>query len=120
MALPTPNQTPFGMDEKTTCTVTWAASIFFPFVAPLIVFLVCPNNPWVRRQAAMCLTLHGLAVVGGIICALLALVVIGIFLAPILGIAVLVACIIGAVESSNGREFNPPFVTDICRSIFKV
>ena len=117
MALPPPTNTPLGMDEKTTCVLTWGLSIFFPIVVPLVVFLVCSNNPWARRQGALALSLH---VVAAIIVCILAITVVGLLLAPVVWAVVLAFCIWGAVESSNGRDFSPPLISDLTKSIFKI
>lgn len=114
------NQTPLGLDEKTTCILSWVLQLVLGFVPPLIVFLACPNNPWARRQGAMGLTLHIAAFIAGIACAVLSVVGIGIILALLLGPITLAVVIWGTIECSQGRDFSPPVLTDLCRRIFSV
>lgn len=114
------NQTPLGMDEKTTCILSWVLQLVLGFIAPLVVFLTCPQNPWARRQAALGLTLHIATFVAGIACAVLSVIGIGIVLALLLAPLTMVIVIWGTVESSQDRDFNPPILSDLCRAIFSV
>jgi len=114
------NQTPLGMDEKTASVLSWILQLVLGFIPPLVVYLVCPNNPWARRQGAMGLTLHIAGFLAGLAGIVLSFVGVGFVVLAIIGPLTLALIIWGTVESSQGRDFSPPFLTDLCRKIFSV
>lgn len=109
--------TPFGTDERTTAVLTWVLSIPFSLVVPLVVFLVCNDQPYARRQAALALCLGGLTAVAAIA---LTITMVGVLLLPLLAIVAVAVPIWGAVECSAGKEFSPPLLTETCKAVFKL
>ena len=109
--------TPFGTYERTTAVLTWVLSIPFSLVAPLVVFMVCNEHPYAKRQAALALCLSGVCAVAAI---LLTVTFVGMLLLPLLAVAAVAVPIWGAVECSAGKEFSPQLLTETCRAVFKL
>lgn len=81
----------------------------FPILAPLIIYLVTRDDqPTVAAHAAETLNFHLSYCLWGIVCALLAIILIGIPLAVALGIASFVLAIIGIVKAANDELFRYP------------
>ncbi len=106
-------------------TRTWAVaahlsallSLFvgFPFVGPLVVYLVKRDDPFVRRHAAEALNFNLSVflylVVGGIATFVLIFFVVGLFLLPLFlvgAILWLVFICLAAVKAGEGRDYRYP------------
>ena len=113
-------ETPSNEADKNSQIVamlTWIATIFFSFIAPLVVYLVKKDDHFISTHArgALNLSLTILIIyllslpVGWIFLAAAAIPVM-LLLSPLLTVWQIVGCIVGAVKCSNGKEFRVPFV----------
>jgi len=108
-------------DERTMSMLTWILGILTSWLGPLIMFIIAkPEQTYLKRHAAMALTLQIVGFVGGIISAILMFVLVGFLTAAALGIWMLVVSIMGAIAANSGSDFRPAIVSDMTRSIFKV
>jgi len=106
-------------------TRTWALAahlsallslfIGFPFVGPLVVYLVKRDDPFVRRHAAEALNFNLsvflYVVVGGIVTFVLLFFIVGFFLLPLFlvgAILWLVFTCLAAAKAGEGREYRYP------------
>ena len=86
-----------------------AAYLFLGFVAPLIVLLIFgQRSPFVRANAVESLNFNLTWLLYGIIGVILALLLIGIVILIVLGIAYLVLVIIASVKANNGEVYRYP------------
>lgn len=98
----------------------WLLTIVLGFWPGLIFFLIASDKPYLKRQAALSLTLSIVGMVGIFISILLSMVLIGLLLLPVICIWVLVVCIQGAIAVNKGENFNPGLVDKLCMSLFKM
>lgn len=109
-----PEQDPYGVgvtqDEKNMCILVHILAIFTHFLGPLVIWLLKKDqSPAVGRHAIEVLNFSITIAIAGFICFLLAFVIIGLILMPLLGLYALINLIMGAVSASRG-EFRPyPF-----------
>lgn len=107
-------QGPANPDERTWGGAAhWsalvAAFVALAFLGPLIVLLVKGNQSgYVRAQAVESLNFQISILIYGIVSFVLAFVLIGFLLLPIVGLMWLVFTIIGSVKSSNGELYRYP------------
>jgi uncharacterized Tic20 family protein len=99
-----------SQDDRNLCVLIHILAIFTYFVGPLVIWLLKKDQ---SREVAR----HGIEVLNfcitmtlaGVVCSLLAFIVIGLILLPLLGLYALINLIMGAVAASKG-EFRPyPF-----------
>ncbi len=108
-------------EERQQAMLCWILSIFAGFIPGLIFFLIASaDKPYLKRQAAMALTLSIVTFVGFIASAILMVILIGIVTYIAFGIWALVVCIQGAIATNKGENFSPKFVDKICMSLFKL
>jgi uncharacterized Tic20 family protein len=94
-------------DEKNMCVLVHILAIFTYFLGPLIIWLLKKDqSPEVEKHAIEVLNFSITIAIAGFICFLLAFVVIGLILLPLLGLYALVNLILGAIAASKG-EFRP-------------
>ena len=109
-----PEQAPSGgrvtQDEINMCVLVHILAIFTYFLGPLIIWLLKKDqSPEVGRHAIEVLNFSITIAIAGFVCFLLAFVVIGAILLPLLGLYALINLILGAMAASKG-EFRPyPF-----------
>lgn len=113
--MPVPSQ-----DEKSQALICWLLTIFVGFIGPVIFFVISSDKPYVKRQAALALTLAIVVFAASFVSALLMLVLIGFLLLPAVAIYSLVVCIQGAIAANKGEDFRPAFIDGLCMSIFKL
>jgi uncharacterized Tic20 family protein len=79
------------------------------FLLPLIVFLVKKDeSPWLGAQAREVLNFHISLVIYGVVCAVLFLVLIGVFMLMALGLFATICSIIGAIRAAEGSLYHYP------------
>jgi uncharacterized protein len=118
MLMSTGASSPSTPEEKQNTFLMWLLSIFLGFIPSLVFFLIAkPEQAYMKRQSALALTLMIGTTVAYIV---LAITVVGLLLFPVLGIFVLVITIMGAIATNKGEDFNPPVITGLCKSIFKL
>jgi len=113
--LPAPSQ-----DDKSQAMICWLLTIFIGFIGPIIFFAISADKPYVKRQAALALTLCIVVFAASFVSAILMLVLIGFLLLPAVAIYSLVVCIQGAIAANKGEDFRPAIIDGICQSLFKV
>lgn len=83
--------------------------LFLGFLGPLIVYLVYKDrDPFVRDQSAEALNFQLTALLAWFVVFVLILVLIGLLLIPVLGLAELVMCIIAAAAANRGEAYRYP------------
>ena len=87
--------------------------VVIPFgnvIAPLVVWQIKKDTmPFVSDQAKEALNFNITMAIAGIICFLLTFVLIGLILAPLLGIAWLVLTIMAGLKANEGIAYRYPF-----------
>lgn len=90
-------------------------TVGFTFVGPLVVYLVRPEDPFVRRHAAEALNFNLsfmiYALVLGVIAVVLMIVLVGVLLVPLLillGLGWLVLVVIATVKAGQGQDHRYP------------
>ena len=90
-------------------TSGWAGSIGC-FIGPLVIWLIKKDTmPFAADQAKEALNFNITMTIAGIVCFLLTFVLIGLILAPILGIAWLVLTVMACIKANNGEAYRYPF-----------
>lgn len=89
------------------------AGLVIPFgnlIAPLIIWQIKKDEmPFVADQAKEALNFQITVTIAVIVCFVLFIVLIGMLLLPLVGIAALIMTIIGAVKANNGETYRYPF-----------
>jgi uncharacterized protein len=98
-----------SQDSRNFALLTWIGTIFFGFVPALIVYLIKKDDAYVVDQAKEALNWAITACIGFAVAFVLTFVLIGILLVPIIAIANLVFCILGAIAASSGKPFRVPW-----------
>jgi uncharacterized Tic20 family protein len=98
-----------SQDSKNIALLTWIGTLFFGFIPGLIFYLVKKDDAYVQEQAKEALNWSITAMMGYAISFVLTFVLIGILGFMALGLCHLVFCILGAVATSNGKDFKVPF-----------
>jgi len=87
----------------------------FPFIGPLVVYLVKKDDPFVRRHAAEALNFNLsimlYAVILGVVTVILLFLVVGLLLIPlfaVLGLVWIVCTCIAATKAGRGEEYRYP------------
>ena len=108
-------------DEKTWATLVHiapfvAAMVGFPFLGPLIVFLVFKDRgPFIRFHAAQALNFQIVITIALWVFGLLSFVLIGIPFLIATGIAWVVFSIIAAVKANNGEWYRYPMTPELVK-----
>ncbi len=106
-----------AQEEKSQAMLCWILSIFFAPIPAIIFFFISNDKPYLKRQAGMALTL-GIVLTAAII--VLFITIVGALLVPLLGLANLVICIMGAIATNKGENYNAPVIGDLTTKLFKV
>lgn len=97
-------------DERSIAILTHVLSIFFPILAPLIIYLVKRNESrYVGEHAKEALNFGISMCIYGLICLPLILIIIGLFFLIALGIASFIIHIIAAVKAADDVLYRYPF-----------
>lgn len=96
-------------DDKTMAILSHILCIVAGFLAPLIIYLVKKDSPYVMSHAKESLNFQLTMLVAWIVCFILMFVLIGIFLMFFLGIANLVLIIIATIRASENKIYHYPF-----------
>lgn len=89
-------------------------------IAPLVIFLVKRDDPFIADHAKQALVAHLVMLVAGIVTGLLSMILIGLLLVPVLvllGIALLVTSIIASLKALNGEYYQYPLIQGIVEKI---
>lgn len=94
------------------CHLAAFVGLIIPFgnlIGPLIVWqLKRELDPFVDDQGKEALNFHITVSIAALVCMLLAVVVIGFLLLPLLGLAALVLTIIGGIKANEGKLYRYP------------
>lgn len=93
----------------------WILTIFFGFIPGLIFFLTKKDDAYVQDQAKEALNWSITATVVYVAGLILSVILIGFLVIAAVGIAQLVFCIMGAIATSNGKEFRVPFAVRLIK-----
>jgi uncharacterized protein len=97
-------------DDKNIATVTHLGGTIFSFIPSLIVWILKKeDSAYIGEQAREALNFQITILIAWIACSVLAWVLIGFALMPILWILNIVFCIIAAISTSKGETYRYPF-----------
>lgn len=107
---PPPSPAAPSSEERTPAVLAHALAILASFIAPLVVLLTAGNtSAFARRAAVESLNFQITLAIGWVVAWLGSIILIGLLLMPILGIAGLVLPIIAAVRANAGEDYKYPF-----------
>ena len=96
-------------DDKNIATVTHLSGTVFSFIPALIVWILKKeDSPYIADQAKEALNFQITVLIAQFVAAILAWVLIGFILIPIIWIFNVVFCIIAAIASSKGKTYRYP------------
>lgn len=104
-----------SQDSKNMAILIWILTIFFGFIPGLIFFLTKKDDAYVQDQAKEALNWSITATVVYVAGLILSVILIGFLVIAAVGIAQLVFCIMGAIATSNGKEFRVPFAVRLIK-----
>lgn len=97
-------------NDKLLVIAAHLGGIFFGFIPALIVFLLKKDSPgWVLDNAREALNWQITVLIAGVVCFLLAFLLIGIFLLWILMLTNVVLSIMATIKTSNQVAYRYPF-----------
>jgi uncharacterized protein len=96
-------------DEKTMAILSHILCIVAGFLAPLIIYLVKKDSPYITAHAKESLNFQLTMIIASIISWILVFVVIGIFLLILVWLANLVLIIIATIRASENKLYKYPF-----------
>ena len=109
---PPPVTTDVPADQRTMALAAHLLGIFTGFIGALIIWLINKDDAaksFVTDQAKEALNFQITVSIAMFVCVILSFVIIGMFLAPIIGLLSLVFSIIAAVKANNGEAYRYPF-----------
>lgn len=96
-------------NDKNIAVLTHLGGIFFSFVPGLIVWLLKKDDsPFLGEQAREALNFQITVLIGYLLAWVLAFVLVGFLLVPVIYVANLVLCLIAAVRTSKGESYQYP------------
>lgn len=98
-------------DQKNIALLVHLSGIILGFIPSLIVYLIKQSEgpSWLLDQVKEALNFQITILIAFIVCWVLAFVVIGALLMPLVWLINLVLCIVAAVKVSNGASYRYPF-----------
>jgi len=97
-------------DDSNLALLAHILGIFTSFVGALVIWLVKKDSSaFVGSQALEALNFQITIAIGYLVCMILAVVLIGALLMPVLFIVNLIFCILGAMAASKGEAYRYPF-----------
>jgi len=106
----TPGAVEENKDARNMAMLIYILAIFTGFIGPLIIWLLKKNEqPFVDDQGKEVLNWSITVFLAFIVCAILMVVLIGVFLMPVVAIANLVFLIMGALKAKDGIRYRFPF-----------
>lgn len=97
-----------NQDSKNLALLMWIGTIFFGFIPGLIFYLLKKDDEFILTHSKEALNWTITAIIAYIVALILSVIVIGVFLLPVIGLSHLIFCILGAIKSSNAKEFKVP------------
>ncbi len=110
--LPPPSTDPVlgSLDASSLATAMHIAGIFFGFVPGLVVYLLRPNDPFLRHHATQSLNLHITSFVAFLVALVLIFVLIGFFLIFGILFGTLAVQVVAAMAANRGEYYEMPFI----------
>jgi uncharacterized protein len=96
-------------ESRNIALLVWIGTIFFGFIPGLIVYLIKKDDPYVVDQSKEALNWSITAIIGYCAGLILTIILVGVLVMLVVGIAHLVFCIMGAIAASSGKPFRVPF-----------
>ena len=97
-------------DDKLWGMLAHLSALLLGFIGPLVIWLVKKNeSQFVDDQGKEALNFQITVFIAMMICAVLSIILIGLLLMPIVGIAALVFSIIGGIKANGGEAYRYPF-----------
>ncbi len=93
----------------------WILTIFFGFIPGLIMYLVKKDDAYIQSQSKEALNWSITMFLLSILASILAVVAIGGFLYPVIGLCHIIFCIMGAMATSKGDNFSVPFAVRLIK-----
>lgn len=89
-------------------------------IAPLLIFLLKKDEPFVSEHAKQALVAHVAILVLSCIVGALCMLLIGVLLIPVVSIlwlVLLVTSVLGAIKALNGEEYQYPFIQSLVNKL---
>lgn len=111
----TPPPAPSGsasQEDKTLALITHLSGIIAGFIVPLIIWLINKDKPdkgFIIDQSKEALNFQITVLIAYVICWVLAIILIGSLLIPIVWVINLIFCILAGVKANEGVAYRYPF-----------
>lgn len=106
---PAPGAPVAQRDERFAAVAAHLSIPFFGFLGPLFVRLAFSGrSPWLKETIAEALNFSIVYSIAQVVSLLLVVMVIGVLLVPLVGIAALLCCILGALAAHRGELYRYP------------
>lgn len=96
-------------EDNTLAILAHVLGIVVGFVGPLVIYLVKPEEGYVRNQAKEALNFQITVAIGYIIGSILMVIFIGTIILAAVGVVNLIFCIMAAMAVSKGEDYKYPF-----------
>lgn len=103
------------MDAASVATAMHIAGIFFGFVPGLLVYLLRPEDPFLRHHATQSLNLHITSFIGFLVALVLVFVLIGFFLIFAILFGTLAVQVVAAMAANRGEYYAMPFTLQVVK-----
>jgi uncharacterized Tic20 family protein len=109
-----PEQTPAPAkssksEDNTLAILAHVLGIVIGFIGPLVIYLVKPEEGYVKKQAKEALNFQITVLIGYIIGSILTVILIGTLIIWAVWIVNLILCIMAAMAVSKGEDYKYPF-----------
>ncbi|HVR81851.1 MAG TPA: DUF4870 domain-containing protein [Luteimonas sp.] len=112
MAPPTAPSGVASQEDKTLAMLTHLSGIILSFIVPLVIWLTNKDKAdkaFLNDQAKEALNFQITIAIGYVICMVLAVIIIGGLLMPLVWILNLIFCILAGVKANEGVAYRYPF-----------
>jgi uncharacterized Tic20 family protein len=101
----------YSSEEKLLAVLSHASFFLFPILIPLVIFLLKKDSPFVRDHAKEALIFHLATTIAVFISSILAFILIGFILTPLIVIFSIVVTIIAIIKAINGELYRYPITS---------
>lgn len=96
-------------EDNTLAILAHVLGIVIGFIGPLVIYLVKPEEGYVKNQAKEALNFQITVLIGYIIGWVLTVILIGTVIVAAVGVVNLIFCIMAAMAVSKGEDYKYPF-----------
>lgn len=96
-------------EDNTLAILAHVLGIVIGFIGPLVIYLIRPEEGFVRKQAKEALNFQITVLLGYIIGWILTFILIGTLIVSAVAIVNLIFCIMAAIAVSKGEDYKYPF-----------